>query len=242
VKPRHAIVPLLALSASCSRGEPGTPSPSATAEARATVAITASAAPTAPPATASAAAATPPPGVGPAVVAPPIPPLEMGMMDHVLPAGPEDRWIDVSLSQGTLTLFVGRNAVYSTLMSPGAGGVTPSPKITTDELVGAALTPLGSYRIWFKHRAARMTSEATNDPEAFWIADVPWIQYFRPPFAIHAAYWHEDFGQPKIGGCVNLSPEDAKVVFDWTYPQVPDGWTGRIARKGERATRVVIRR
>lgn len=156
--------------------------------------------------------------------------------------GPDDKWVDVSLSKGTLTLFVGKKATYSTLMSPGAGGVTPKASLTISELVGAALTPLGSYRIAVKHQAAQMTSEDKPDPESFWIADVPWVQYFRPPFAIHSAYWHEDFGQPKSGGCVNLSPEDAKIVFEFTEPRVPQGWWGVNARKDNPGTWVVIRR
>ena len=42
--------------------------------------------------------------------------------------------------------------------------------------------------------------------------------------ALHAAYWHDRFGEPKSGGCVNLSVRDAKWLFSWTEPQVPDGW------------------
>lgn len=154
--------------------------------------------------------------------------------------GEEERWIDVSLGKGTLTLFVGRKATYSTLMSPGAGGLTPKASLTIPELVGAALTPLGMYRVSVKHKAAQMTSEDKPDPEGFWIADVPWVQYFRPPFAIHAAYWHEDFGRPKSGGCVNLSPEDAKVVFEFTEPKVPPTWWGAVARKDTPGTWIVI--
>ncbi|MFT3775750.1 MAG: L,D-transpeptidase [Minicystis sp.] len=155
---------------------------------------------------------------------------------------PDERWIDVSLSKGTLTLFVGKKATFSTLMSPGAGGVTPKITMTIPELVSAALTPLGQYRIAVKHKSAQMTSEDKPDPESFWIADVPWVQYFRPPFAIHAAYWHEDFGQPKSGGCVNLSPEDARTVFEFTGPHVPETWWGANARKDDPGTWLVIRR
>ena len=44
------------------------------------------------------------------------------------------------------------------------------------------------------------------------------------PFALHAAYWHDRFGEPKSGGCVNLSVRDAKWLFSWTEPQVPATW------------------
>ena len=155
---------------------------------------------------------------------------------------PGEKWIDVGLAKGTLTLFEGTAGVYSTLMSPGAGGTTPTADLRVDELVRAAFTPLGTYRIAVKHRAAQMTSEDKPDPDAFWIADVPHAQYFRAPFAIHAAYWHEDFGSPKSGGCVNLSPEDAKRVFDWTEPALPAAWAGIIARKSKLGTVLVIHR
>lgn len=154
--------------------------------------------------------------------------------------GPEERWIEVSLGKGTLTVWAGKKALYSTLMSPGAGGVTQSASMTVGELVSAALTPLGTYRVSFKHRSAQMTSEDKPDPESFWIADVPWVQYFRPPFAIHAAYWHEDFGLPKSGGCVNLSPEDAKAVFELTEPHVPEGWWGFMSRQDAPGTVIWI--
>jgi lipoprotein-anchoring transpeptidase ErfK/SrfK len=139
-----------------------------------------------------------------------------------------------------LTLFEGKKAVFSTLMSPGAGGITPKVGMTVQELVRAALTPLGTYRVWMKHRTAPMTSEDSPDPSRFWIADVPWVQYFRPPFAIHSAYWHEDFGQPKSGGCINLSPEDAKVVFEFTEPHVPETWWGAASRKDAKGTWIHI--
>ncbi|MCC6900272.1 MAG: L,D-transpeptidase [Polyangiaceae bacterium] len=44
------------------------------------------------------------------------------------------------------------------------------------------------------------------------------------PFALHAAYWHDRFGEPKSGGCVNLSVRDAKWLFDWTAPCAPETW------------------
>ncbi len=61
---------------------------------------------------------------------------------------------------------------------------------------------------------------------AFELRDVPWIQYFSAGFALHGAYWHDVFGIPRSHGCVNLAPIDARIVFGWTDPPVPDGWHG----------------
>jgi hypothetical protein len=153
---------------------------------------------------------------------------------------PGDKYIIASISQGTLVAYRGRHPVFATLMSPGQGGV---PRRGGDH-VRDSTTPLGAYRITFKDRATTMSPE-TGENRSFWIADVPHTQYFNPPFALHGAYWHESFGEPMSAGCVNVSPEDAKWLFDWTDPQVPDGWqgaTGAGAPQNGGATVVVITR
>ena len=60
--------------------------------------------------------------------------------------------------------------------------------------------------------------------------------------ALHGAYWHDQWGELKSGGCVNLSPLDAQRVFEWTEPALPPGWHGaRSIKELGRATRVVVR-
>lgn len=77
---------------------------------------------------------------------------------------------------------------------------------------------------------------------AFELRDVPWIQYFESGFALHGAYWHDAFGVPRSHGCINLSPIDARVVFNWTEPALPDGWHGmNVGPETGAGTAVVIR-
>jgi hypothetical protein len=76
----------------------------------------------------------------------------------------------------------------------------------------------------------------------FELRDVPWIQYFASGYALHGAYWHDVFGIPRSHGCINLSPIDARVVFRWTDPPVPNGWHGiNIGSDMGQGTAVVIR-
>jgi lipoprotein-anchoring transpeptidase ErfK/SrfK len=85
-------------------------------------------------------------------------------------------------------------------------------------------------------RRRLLNVEKGRDPEygitvrrgasGFELRDVPWIQYFAAGYALHGAYWHDVFGIPRSHGCVNLSPIDARVVFRWTDPPVPEGWHG----------------
>ncbi len=150
------------------------------------------------------------------------------------------KWVIVRITQGTLVAYEGLRPVYATLISPGAGGV-PTPGI---DLVKASTTPLGTYNITFKDRVATMSPEF-GENRSFWIADVPHTQYFRAPFALHAAYWHERFGEPTSAGCVNLSPIDAEIVFQWTDPPVPPGWQGAVgagASENGPTTAVVVSR
>lgn len=76
----------------------------------------------------------------------------------------------------------------------------------------------------------------------FELRDVPWIQYFASGYALHGAYWHDVFGVPRSHGCVNLAPIDARIVFRWTDPPVPEGWHGiNIGSEMGEGTAVIIR-
>jgi lipoprotein-anchoring transpeptidase ErfK/SrfK len=82
----------------------------------------------------------------------------------------------------------------------------------------------GEFPIKWKHVTATMDND---DPEnRFELRDVPWVQYFEANFALHGAYWHDDFGRMRSHGCVNLAPIDARRLFFWTDPVLPDGWHG----------------
>ena len=72
------------------------------------------------------------------------------------------------------------------------------------------------------------------------IEGVPWVQYFSEGVALHAAFWHDQFGHRHSHGCVNLSPLDAKKVFYWSEPKLPRGWHAVWATAENRGTVVHI--
>ena len=80
----------------------------------------------------------------------------------------------------------------------------------------------GTFLIHTKHVSHTMDSDVRS--ERFRLADVPFVQYFKAGFALHGAYWHDDFGKPRSHGCINLSPPDAQWLFGWTQPAVPAQW------------------
>jgi hypothetical protein len=134
-----------------------------------------------------------------------------------------ERWIDVSIRKQVLVAYEGTKAVYVTLVSTGEAGLgDPATSKSTVQ---------GVFRIFAKHLTTTMSSEVVG--EEFELKDIPYVQYFEEGYALHAAYWHDDFGIPRSHGCINLSPEDAKWLFSWTQPELPTGWHGvRQAARG----------
>jgi hypothetical protein len=135
-----------------------------------------------------------------------------------------EKWIDISIFRGTLVAYEGRKPVFATLISPGLKGYARKDGKPTKNT-----TPTGTFRIEWKHLSTTMSP----NPEtmSYYLSEVPFTQFFHMPFALHAAYWHDRFGEPKSGGCVNLSPEDARWLFHWTTPVLPEGW--HAVRSGE---------
>ncbi len=139
-----------------------------------------------------------------------------------------ERWIDVSIANQTLVGYEGTKPVYATLVSTGEAGLD-NPETTKSTVVG-------EFRIFAKHVTTTMSSAVVG--EEFELKDIPFVQYFQDGYALHAAYWHDDFGVPRSHGCINLSPEDARWLFSWTEPQVPRGWHG--ARSASRGSVVLV--
>lgn len=132
---------------------------------------------------------------------------------RVLPRPPgtdgNDRWIDVDLGEQVLVAYDKDRPVFATLVSSGR----------------AMPTPRGTYRIWAKAATTTMKSQPYED-KGYYVHRVPWVLFFQAHNALHAAYWHDRFGTKKSHGCVNLSPLDARRMFEWATPPLPDGWSG----------------
>ena len=158
-----------------------------------------------------------------------------------------EKWIDVSIENQVLVLWEGKKPVFATLVSTGQDGAG-DPKTTKS-------TIQGTFRIKNKHVTATMDSNgkpegapASGPPKdkdgkqlrrgsgTFELRDVPWVQYFEGAYALHTAYWHDVFGTPRSHGCVNIAPVDARRIFMWTDPPVPEGWHGVISADNKGTT------
>jgi hypothetical protein len=141
---------------------------------------------------------------------------------------PDEAWVHVDVGEQTLVLYRGREPVYATLVSTGVDGYD---------------TPEGVFRVEKKFVGRTMNDVSPDTPKGdrYRIEDVPFTQYFQGSYALHAAFWHDRFGTRRSHGCVNLSPHDARVIFEATRPTLHEGWFGTYAdpKRGE-GTRVYI--
>lgn len=104
------------------------------------------------------------------------------------------KWIEVNLSTQTLTAWEGDIAVMHSVVS---SGVAATPTVT------------GRFQIYNKLPSQWMTGPGYSLP------GVPSVMYFYGAYAIHGAYWHNNFGNPMSHGCVNMNLGDASSLYNW---------------------------
>jgi len=139
------------------------------------------------------------------------------------------KWIDISIVNQTLVLWEGDVPVFATLVSTGRDGMGDPQKTLS--------TPMGTFRVYQKHITTTMDSSVAD--HEFELRDVPWVMYFKGGYALHAAYWHDDFGHVRSHGCVNLSPIDARRTFLWSAPDVPEHWHAAYTIDGQEQGTIV---
>ncbi len=142
--------------------------------------------------------------------------------------GENERWVDVDISEQTLVAFIGDKPVYATLISSGKESKNKDKDHST---------PRGAWRVREKHITTTMDGDGTAAGDLpYSINDVPYVMYFHRAYALHGAFWHQNYGVQMSHGCVNLAPLDAKHLFFFADPQVPEGfsgmWSGDQQQKG----------
>jgi len=127
-----------------------------------------------------------------------------GAESQVYQAAPGEKWIDINLSNYTVSAFEGATIVRGpTLMVPGQPGLE---------------TVTGTFHVY--HKNPLQTMRGTNlDGTPYETPNVPWATYFTGDYAMHGAPWRSSFGWGGPGGshgCVNMPVSEAKWIFDWS--------------------------
>lgn len=110
------------------------------------------------------------------------------------------RWIEVDLSDQALMCWEGATLARYAIVSTGLPG---TPTLT------------GRFAIQTKYLATPMSGPG------YYLPNVPHTMYYDRGYAIHGAYWHNNFGQPMSHGCINLSLTDAAWVYAFASVGTP---------------------
>ena len=146
-------------------------------------------------------------------------------------AAGNQRWLDLSVVTGMLTLYEGKRALFVTLGS-----------VNRDAHSAEGDKWLGSYEIAGKE-VTLTTRDANSFGEPFEVYDAPWGLTLSSGMALYGAYWHDQFGVDHGAGAIELSPADAERVYQWVTPNLPDGWHGLSAPlEAGNKTRIVLRK
>jgi len=114
--------------------------------------------------------------------------------------------IEVDLTNQRVYAYDNNQLIYNFLVSTGLWGRTPT----------------GTFRIWTKLRATRMSGGSTALGTYYNLPNVPYTMFFyndkvskSAGYSLHGTYWHNNFGHPMSHGCVNMKTEEAALIFAW---------------------------
>lgn len=121
-------------------------------------------------------------------------------------AAPGEKWIDINLTDLTVTAYEGASVVYGPVSV--VGGAEGTETVT------------GQYAIYLKYEV--QTMRGTNlDGSTYVSEDVPWVSYFYLGYALHGATsrsvfgWEGYYSEGGSHGCVNMPVDAAKWIYDW---------------------------
>jgi lipoprotein-anchoring transpeptidase ErfK/SrfK len=119
-----------------------------------------------------------------------------------------EKLITVDTGSQRLTAWEGGKIVHQTKVSTGMR-LTPTVK--------------GSYKVYYKTPLSDMRGPSPYKDiyptGKYHIKNVPHSMYFFEGYAIHGAYWHNNFGRVASHGCVNTPLASA----EWLYNFAPVG-------------------
>jgi len=149
---------------------------------------------------------------------------EQGQVLGTTNAQGEEKWIEISLDEQKVRAWEGNRIVIEFPISSGKW----------------APTPKGTYHIWYKTRNQAMSGGSKDLGTYYYLPNVPHNMFFYQGYALHGAYWHNNFGSPMSHGCVNAPLNYAGQIFDWAGPVVPPGQNVVRATADNPGTRVYV--
>ena len=123
-----------------------------------------------------------------------------GAENLVYPAAVGEKWIDINLSNKTVTAYEGATVVRGPVSI--VDGAPETPTVT------------GTYHIYLQNATQTMRGQ-NADGTPYEAEGIPWISYFYEGYALHGAPSRSSFGFSGSHGCLNMPVGEAKWIYDW---------------------------
>lgn len=137
-----------------------------------------------------------------------------------------EKWIEVDTSDQQLIAWEGNRQVYKFPVSTGLPGMD---------------TVKGEFRVWRKVLNQAYKGGSRERGTYYYLPNVPFSLFFHKGYAIHGAYWHNDFGiRPRSHGCVNMRIPDAEVIYNWAGPAMPQNTRALNSSPDNPGIRIVV--
>lgn len=137
-----------------------------------------------------------------------------------------EKWIEVDISDQKLYAWEGNRKIYDFPTSSGRPGYD---------------TVQGEFRVWRKVRSQTYRGGSKARGDYYYLPNVPYSLFFHEAYAIHGAYWHNDFGiKRRSSGCVNLSIPNAEKIYNWAGPAMSGGTAALNSTPENPGVRVVV--
>ena len=115
-------------------------------------------------------------------------------------AAPGEKWVDLNLSNKTVTAYEGATVVHGPVSIVDGAAETP--------------TVTGTYKVYLQYESQTMRGE-NADGSPYVAENVPWVSYFYSGYAFHGAGWRSSFGYSDSHGCVNMPVPEAQWIYNW---------------------------
>jgi hypothetical protein len=156
--------------------------------------------------------------------------------EELAPISPDitDKRIVIDLGRQSIICYESGIEVFRTLIASGT---------TYQNDDGESFdfsTPEGAYHVQRKRPSRRMRGGFDKNLD-YDVNGVPFCTYFSfSGAAVHGAFWHNNYGQPRSHGCINVVPDAAKWIYRWSQPYMGYDEDYRWVEPGEQATPIDI--
>jgi len=138
-----------------------------------------------------------------------------------------NRWVDLNLEDRVVVLYQGQQPAFAALISHAPKEIRQK-HLGQTEVIAKYVTDM---------QPDPRSPDSTHD-----IYDMPWVIELQNGLRVHAGLGRRHHTHGPLAPRVELTPPDARFVWAWVNPALPEGWHGVAgSSNADSRTRVLVR-